>query len=382
MIPFTSSAPDQEPIPDQTPETLHAQQFDASPLTKTIELRDIIENPSAIIHEEKDAFRLFFYTIIKKTTEQIINDFVIALTSSRLRVHEVQLHASFTHNPFINHHDPKPQNLIPILWGHYGACFDEKYKYNANDRQDGKLFNFLQYMLHLYHAIGLTGPYFETVEYMLRQNEIIKGKIIPFNPDILSEWEDEGSLMWPVWSLNLEYPGEESELWNDISSLFNPAIYASPNHIIVPALFEARECFEKKIARTLSYYSGRMDEIVKTHHDRTYAALFFHPIMIQFWSALVNVKGIAALRDAFQPYLQNYPKEESGLFSKYFPIFLDVMQVFGPEGNDINPMHVNFSIFAKIPPVYAANYYTPHRDNYPSVGQTYQVAIPRPIQPY
>ncbi len=75
---------------------------------------------------------------------------------------------------------------------------------------------------------------------------------------------------------------------------------------------------------------------------RHFEVLFFHPIAVQFWSSLVTVYGISAIRAAVAPL-------EIDLF----------LEIFNPDdpvrrrnGNDLNPMHVTADVYAGLPEDY------------------------------
>ncbi len=123
--------------------------------------------------------------------------------------------------------------------------------------------------------------------------------------------------------------------------------------MIIPALYDTIQYLERQKFDWSD--GGKREEIL--FKDRC-SALLFHPIMMAFWSDLVN-KHHLEVKEAFT---QLFARSKRGIVvSDLLTTFMSVMQfsTLPIHDREFNPMYVNAEIRSNIPPLYM-EYFMPH----------------------
>lgn len=357
--------------------------------------RTIITDSKSLNYAEINSFGSFFYEILRCLSLSIIKDFtrkydtfVIPIASNDNAVDDFNnrlvdiietelssLRVQTYSQPKIKFSFMLEKSWIAVLEVLFNICsLDSGFT----------LHTFLHIMKKLFAVIGMSPEdNIEIIHNLLIKNEemtksvrsIIKGKggIRGVN------MTGAARVQSPEWTSSFgNWTSEGTELaiyqdWNSLQILFNIVIDASPLNVIVPALYNSLIPY----LMNAKYFSSGI-EVLKLRCS----CLFFHPIMVDFWSTLISLRGSSEVNHAFTTIHANF--EGSSMFSDLYTTFMKMMRLDGMHTSskqEYNPLHIHKEVYDAIPMQYR-NYFTSHNSNTnPHVGLRYTIPIIRQSAP-
>jgi hypothetical protein len=238
-------------------------------------------------------------------------------------------------------------------------------------------FDFLYIMKKMYASVDWSeDPKIEMVRKCLEANKEMNESVAQYQRtlnlhlsrrQVFYETSEIRDTPWAMYHYSDKIHALLHKDWDVVYNLFTNVLRASPTTVIIPALIDTIQELERQKYDWSD--NGKKDEIL--FRERC-SALLLRPIMMAFWSSLVNVHGME-VKEAFAQLLERCTR--GSVVSELLNTLLGAMQfsTLPIHDREVNPMHLHGEFWSNIPQHYLA-YYMPHTELNPHVGL--------PLSPY